>query len=698
MNSMKRIIYAIFATVALIGCTADLEDQTVSVKKSSVSDKILNASEGAEPGVILVRFNAVAESRLAECATRSGATRTGISGVDAVLDSVEGFAVEPIFVVTDKNREKVYEAGLHLWYELRFDNESNIDNVATELAKVAEVERVQFSRNAYGIRRPKNGNKKQAQSLTRISSPKPSTPFNDPYFSFQWGLDNKGVGSTVGTWNDIENLPDPNVESDVNAIPAWNLCKGDPSIVVAVLDEGVMYSHEDLRDNMWVNGVELTGRRDVDDDGNGYVDDIYGYNFTNDTADISWNVKTDRGSDCGHGTHVAGIISAVNNNMLGISSIAGGSGNQDGVRIMSAQILTGGASTSERRIAKAMQYAADNGAHIMQCSWGIISGEADDPDAKYAPKSDSRYRYDYSVEADAIDYFIENGGSEDGPIDGGLAIFAAGNDEAGLPGYPSAYEPCISVASMGPGLHPTYYTNYGKGTDIIAPGGDSFYINGAILSTVPKEYCEVATQLVHYDMMEGTSMACPMVSGVAALGLSYAKQLGKRYTADEFRSILLSATNDIEPYLTGGIYYRDDYYNRERYLDYTRFKNNLGAGYIDAYKLLLQIDGTPYTTVKAGADYEIDLSPYFGDGVANAQFVGVEIADEDKERVGFGDSEYSAGKLKVNCSKCGIATLKVTLLVGGGSLDDSSRPFPTKVTKTFVVMVRSSVASNGGWL
>lgn len=689
---MKRAIYTLFIAVLFCGCTADLEEQSVAIGSSSHSDKIINSSQESIRGTISVRFNASVESRLAECATRSGATRSGISGVDAILDKIDCVAVEPIFVVTEKNRERVHEAGLHLWYEFRFNEESDLDAVAADLAKVAEVDRIQFSHNLYRIAPPERRAKSTfslPQSTNKLNN---NAPFNDPYYFYQWGLENRGSDSAISSWGDIENLPKPISGSDINAVPAWKLCKGDPSIIVAVLDEGVMYSHEDLRDNMWVNSAELNGIPKVDDDGNGYIDDIYGYNFTEDSAHITWNesqiVGNVKKSDSGHGTHVAGIVSAVNNNGLGVSSIAGGSGKHDGVKILCAQIMTAGSSTSNKRVAQAMQYAADCGAHIIQCSWGYVSKDI---------SNDNNYKFAETAEAEAIDYFIKYGGSADGPIKGGLAIFAAGNDSEDLPGYPAAYEPCVAVASLGPALRPPYYTNYGIGTDIMAPGGDPFYVNGSILSTVPPEFCTNANR-AYYEMMDGTSMACPMVSGVAALGLSYAKQLGKQYTAAEFRSMLLSATNDIEPTLTGTISYKDIYSNTQT-LHYPKFSGKLGAGYIDAYKLLLQIDGTPYTTVKAGEEYEIDLSPYFGDGVHTAQFLALELSEEDKESIALEDNySFSAGKLSVKCNKCGVATFTVTLLIGGGSLNDGRYPYPTKVTKKFVAMVRSNIANNGGWL
>ena len=104
----------------LAGCTRDLTDQRISEAETATAEKILNESSNALQGSIIVRFAPSAESRLA---TRSGATRSGIDGVDAILDNIEGYAVEPVFNITDKNRDKVYERGLHLWYTLYFDEE-----------------------------------------------------------------------------------------------------------------------------------------------------------------------------------------------------------------------------------------------------------------------------------------------------------------------------------------------------------------------------------------------------------------------------------------------------------------------------------------------------------------------------------------------------------------------------------------------
>ena len=354
---MKKILYIAFAAALLSACTADLEDKHVAIESNPIDAKIVNGSNGCVGGSIIVRFTPSAESRLAECATRSGATRTGVSGVDAVLEEVGGYSVEPLYVVTEKNREKVYEGGYHLWYELRFDESSNMESVATRLAEVGEIERVQYVHRIKRVGAPKavaTENSADAP-VTRASY---NNPFNDPHAIYQWGLENLGSGGLVTP--SLSGLGKAVAGADVNVVPAWKLCAGDPSITVAVLDEGVQYNHEDLRNNMWVNEAELNGASGVDDDGNGYKDDVYGFNF----ATMSGAITYTKSGDTGHGTHVAGIVAAENNNGVGVCGIAGGSGKGDGVKLMSIQIFSGDDGATTSGLVRAFQYAADNGEHI----------------------------------------------------------------------------------------------------------------------------------------------------------------------------------------------------------------------------------------------------------------------------------------------------------------------------------------------
>ena len=208
-------------------------------------------------------------------------------------------------------------------------------------------------------------------------------------------------------------------------------------------DQGIVLDHEDLAAHIWVNEAEMNGAEGVDDDGNGYKDDIHGWNYINNSPDIIPE---------GHGTHVAGTISAVNNNGIGVCGVAGGTGEEDGVRIMSLQILyqpvAGGSSQFSERAPETYAYAADNGAVISQNSWTLgVTG-----------------KLPYSYEQ-AFTYFNENAGMDDtdgdgvndvqtGPMAGGIIIFAAGN--AGGPTLlPAASDKVIAVAASGP--------NYEKG-------------------------------------------------------------------------------------------------------------------------------------------------------------------------------------------------------------------------------------------
>ena len=190
---------------------------------------------------------------------------------------------------------------------------------------------------------------------------------------------------------------------------AWKYTAGDNRVIVAVCDGGIMTTHQDIKDNLWVNEAELNGQQGVDDDGNGYVDDVHGYNFCARNGKVTAD---------DHGTHVAGTISAVNNNGFAVCGIAGGTGNGDGVRLMSIQIFEGNDGCYSSDIAKGVKYAADNGAVIINNSWGY------DPGVYYG---DNEYEQWDSVLKNAYTYF-KNNARLAGAMEGGLVVFAAGNE------------------------------------------------------------------------------------------------------------------------------------------------------------------------------------------------------------------------------------------------------------------------------
>ena len=381
---------------------------------------------------------------------------------------------------------------------------------------------------------------------------------------------------------------------------------------MAIVDEGVKYNHPDLAANMWVNTKEVANGKD--DDGNGYVDDIHGYNFRAD-GPVTWDKK----NDSGHGTHIAGTVAAVNNNGKGVAGVAGGTGNNDGTRIMSCQIHDGSYAATGDVTAKAIRYAADMGASILQCSWGYPG----------IYKTDGDYAKLYPAELDAIRYFesVLPGRKNNGLGGGGVAIFASGNDALSYASYPGAYRDIICVSAFGPDYLPAYYTNYGPGCNIIAPGGEAYLppwdsMKGLVLSTV----CSETSDGADYGYMQGTSMACPHVSGIAALGLAYAKKLGKQFTVKEFKDMILTSANEFESRLDGQKTHVSNS-DGAGTMNLGNYRNMMGTGSIDTWRLMMKIEGTSCLEAVTGKNQWIDISDAFGTSAVNLTFVGQELDD-----------------------------------------------------------------------
>ncbi len=274
---------------------------------------------------------------------------------------------------------------------------------------------------------------------------------NDPSFGELWGLSNDGKENGVAG-------------TDINALGAWAVTKGSRDVVVGVIDTGVDYTHEDLAANMWTNDAELNGKDGVDDDGNGFVDDIYGYDFANDDGDPM--------DDHYHGTHVAGTIGAVGDNGVGVVGVAWN------VKIMAIKFLTGSGSGTLAGAIKSIDYAVQMGATLTNNSWGG------------GPFTQTLY--------DSI---------ERAKAKGQLFVAAAGNSSANMETskhYPAGYDldNIISVAAIDRAGALAGFSNYGStAVDLGAPGV-------AIYSAAPGNT---------YKSLRGTSMASPHVAGAAAL-------------------------------------------------------------------------------------------------------------------------------------------------------------------------------------
>ena len=558
----KKFLYTALFAMILASCS---EQELIEQPSTPVGGTEVQLPADVTSGELLIKFDPQMTEildRTLKVATRSGgaATRSGIPSTDEVLDILGAYHFERIFPVDVKNEERTRSAGLHLWYRVKFDENTDLKEAASRLAKLGEISKVQANghiKRAYNTKGYRSYISEAAlQQKSAIRAVTASGRFSDPGLPYQWHYINSGT-------NEFDNKNGLNNGSeagcDVGCTEAWKKCTGDPAIIVAVLDEGVMHSHPDLRDNMWMNeGEELYA--DTDKDGNGYKDDKYGYNFVSDTGIISWM----EAEDSGHGTHVAGTIAAVNGNGEGVCGIAGGDGRENsGVKIMSCQVFSGINGVTLDAEAKAIKYAADNGAVILQCSWGYNSSLANMIEGySPGPGSEEEWENMYPLEKEALDYFINNAGSPNGVIDGGLAIFAAGNEYAGMAAFPAAYSKCISVSAVAADFTPASYSNYGKEVTISAPGGDTEYYNkvgqddpeswsegiysGSILSTW------IQNGTATYGFMDGTSMACPHVSGVAALGLSYAYQQRRHFKASEFIELLKASVKPLDSWYGNG--------------------------------------------------------------------------------------------------------------------------------------------------
>ncbi|MCX6353681.1 MAG: S8 family serine peptidase [Candidatus Aureabacteria bacterium] len=304
------------------------------------------------------------------------------------------------------------------------------------------------------VMRNDHGRTDLASKGVKIRGSESGTP-NDPRFPELWGLHNSG--QTGGA-------PD----ADIDAPEAWGVYKGERNMVVAVIDTGIDYTHEDLSANMWTNPGEIPNNG-IDDDGNGLVDDVYGWDYCNGDNDPM--------DDYGHGTHCAGTIGAVGNNGIGVVGV------NWKTKIMALKFLGSDGSGSTAGAISCIEYAVANGAKVLSNSWG---------GGNYAQALHD------AIEAanQAGVLFIAAAGNDSGNNNDNHAVYPASFNNANI----------IAVASTTHADTLSYFSNYGPtSVDVGAPGSD-------ILSTYPGN---------KYATMSGTSMATPHVAGLATLLMSH---------------------------------------------------------------------------------------------------------------------------------------------------------------------------------
>ena len=484
----RRILFCLACLLA-VACNREPAAQLTTRDEAPA----VQVPAGSVPGHIRVRF-------------KHEPARTKAEGLD--LTALGEYTMSRTFPPAGKWEARHREAGLHLWYDIVFDPSLPLTKAAGAVGALEDVDVVEFIAEA------------RTQAL--------DYPFNDPRLPSQWHYQNPGGKDQ---WAE---------GCDVNAFNAWTVEVGRPEVIVAVNDMGVDWTHEDLAANMWVNATERDGKEGEDDDDNGYVDDVYGYSFM--TYDNATTIGRITPGD--HGTHVAGTIAAVNNNGIGVAGLAGGDGTPgSGARIMCTQTLDGshGAFTPASFV-----YAADNGAVLINCSWGFTNNE------QPTPKS----------YVDAINYFntyagFDENGVQTGPMAGGLIIFAAGNDGREIE-HPAMDDNVFAVAALSANYVRSYFTSYGEWVDICAPGGDANR-QTYVLSTIPDN---------KYGNMQGSSMAAPHVTGVAALIVSYYGVGRTGFTRDKLIHLMQSTANKRALEENGS------------------YATRLGAGLIDAYAAL----------------------------------------------------------------------------------------------------------------
>ena len=529
----------------LLVCAVLCLGSNVRISAQSTSSTTQSAESNFVEGVVRVKLQREIADRMIAAklplsvkGTNKKYVQTGVTPLDRVNQKVKAVSMTRVFPYAGKNEAKHKAFGLDLWYDVHYEASGMKLAQARNLFRSAEgvsyAQRIPLYKPIGGERFLEISPAAVAKAAKAAST----MPFNDPLLNDQWHYNNDGhiAGTKVG--------------ADANVFKAWETgVTGSKDVVVAIIDGGFQVDHPDLKDNVWINTAELNGKPGVDDDGDGYVDDIYGYNFVINSSDINAH---------SHGTHVAGTVGATNNNGIGVCGVAGGSDGKGGVKMMVCQVFDSRASSSAvADFGAAIVYAADRGASIAQCSWGAsVAGDEDK-----------------SV-TEAVDYFTKNGGGD--KMNGGLCIFAAGNNGEEGDYYPGCLDKVVAVGSMAPDGSVAYYSNRGKWVDVTAPGG--LEDNGqqyGVLSTLPNST---------YGYNEGTSMACPHVSGIAALILS--KYGNKQFSNETLRTLLTTSVNDL-------------------YTQNPEYEGLMGSGYIDAYKALQGKEGS---VPEAVADFTVTAS------------------------------------------------------------------------------------------
>lgn len=410
---------------------------------------------------------------------------------------------------------------------------------------------------------------------------KPDLLTDDPSYAEQWGL------------------------QKIMAEKAWEITQGDTAVVIGIVDTGVDWDHPDLSANIWTNYKEIPANG-IDDDRNGYIDDVRGWDFGGFTGTPD-NDPVEDNPD--HGTHVAGIAAAVTNNAAGIASIG------YKCRIMPVKTVTNNQRDMNGRPYiiygyEGIIYAADNGARIINCSWGGSSFSRSDLEAvRYAESK------------------------------GALVVCSAGNSNSPAPNYPGSFDEVLSVAATTPEDMRASFSTYGRSVDVSAPGVK-------ILSTWMNDT---------YESMQGTSMAAPLVAGLAALVAAEHPD----YTPLQIKELIRVNTDNIDELNP-------------------LFKEQLGSGRINAYKTL---SNKKSVSVRAA---NISFSDEGSGGDGNGTFEAGETVSVNVEFLNV-LSDLNSAAITLECSDPGItiesSVFHTGAVAAGNSFNNFSNPFRFKIEK-----------------
>jgi thermitase len=400
------------------------------------------------------------------CAAGAGATRaTGIAALDSLNERSCCSSFGRLHAASFGDPELAARCGLDRSFRVRFSGAARVDSLLAAYGRLGCFESV------------------EPNALRHAHSAQAFYP-NDPYFTWAWGLNNGAIFDFGGRWT-------PKPDADIDAPEAWGITTGDSSVVVAFIDSGCKSTHPELAGRMWRNPDEIPGNG-VDDDRNGYVDDVMGWDFAEGD-----NTPQDT---AGHGTSTVGVLAANGNNGIGHVGV------DWKCKVMVLRVMTGTTGTADQ-VARAVTYAADNGARVINMSLGAAVSNT-------AERNAVAYAYGRGV-------FI---------------VASSGNDNRASVSYPAAYPGVVAVGSSDPDDRrsdhfgpdtSSYGSNYGSALDVVAPGGDTYLLS-------------IKSDTLYTVNGNGTSLSAPLVAGIACLLLAQ----NPARTHDTLASIIEHSADD----------------------------------------------------------------------------------------------------------------------------------------------------------